>query len=121
MARACAGFEFGPWLFAGFEFSSRRIEAIDHYFVDPEIGSQGVALGTIEDDAMSVWSFLLFLDARAFVLLHVDRHSECAVGTYRERGDVAAGVVCDEQGFSFAIHGEMTGIGASRRLLIQQP
>ena len=42
------------------ELSSRAIEVVDHHFVHTEIRGERVTLSAIEDDAMCVWSFLLF-------------------------------------------------------------
>ncbi len=118
-SRACLKFRRG--LFARREFSSRRIEPVNHHFVDAEIRGERVTLRAIEDDAMRVWSFLLFLDARSFVLLHVDRHPKCAVRTHWQRSKASPGVICDEQSFSFAIDRQVTGVSALSGLFIQQP
>src|SRR5262245_16766167 len=93
MARSGAGLEFNPWLLAWFEFSGRRIKSIDHYFVDAEVSGKRVSFGSVENDAMSMRAFLLLFDARAFVLLEIDRRCECAVRSYWQDRNTAARVI----------------------------
>src|SRR5215213_10153028 len=63
MARAGASLELCKRLFGGNKFARRAVKAIDHYFINAEIRDESMSLEPIEDDAVRVWSFLLFLDA----------------------------------------------------------
>src|SRR5215218_3988773 len=115
-----AGCQLCEWLFRRTKLSRHTIEPVDHHFVDAEIRGERVSLPAIEDDAMCVWSFLLFLGARSFVLLYVDRHAKRAVSANRQHSHAAARVVRDQQRSCPAINTEMTRVGALSRLLIQQ-
>src|ERR1041385_2029432 len=120
MARSGAGLEFGERLFAGRELSGGAIEVIDQHLIDTEICGEGMTLRAIEDDAVRVWSFLLFLGSGTFVLLNLGDHSQRSIRTYRQHAHVAASVICDEERSFLLIDSQITRVCALSRLFIQQ-
>src|SRR5262249_1734052 len=61
------------------------------------------------------------IDARAQVLFHVGRRAQTAIALNRKDRNVTARVVRDQNKFSSSIDRHVTGAGAQRRLLVQQP
>src|SRR5690349_7558079 len=105
-------------LFCWFEFSLRGVETVDHHFVGAEIRGERVAVGTIEPDAVGVWSFLSFAWTAAFVLFDVARRAETAITLNRQHRDVSARVIREQQTLAAIVHDEMTRIAAGGRLLV---
>src|SRR5215510_8826826 len=116
MSRSSAGGELCKRLFGWTKLSRRTVKPVDHHFINTEIGGECVAFGAIENHAMRVWPFLLFLRTRSFVLLYIDRHSECAVSANRQHSHTAARVVRNQQCSLSAVDAEVTRIGALRCL-----
>src|ERR1044072_8865023 len=107
-------------LFGRTKLSCCTIEPVDHHLIDTEIRGERVAFSAIENHAMRVWSFLLFLRARSFALFYFDRHSDRAVSANGQYSHTAARIVCDQQCFFPRIDAEVTRIGALRGLFIQE-
>src|SRR6266403_2405171 len=69
-----------------------------------------------------MWTFLtLPVYARTSALLHICRCAQTAIAPNREDRDVAAGVIRYQNKFAAGIDIHVTGVGAQRWLLIQQP
>ena len=62
MTRTGARLKRCPRLFARSKFSGCLVIAINHYLIKAKIRNERVPFRTIEYHAVSVWSFLLFLD-----------------------------------------------------------
>ena len=119
MSRPGARLELRPRLFRWCESSGGTIKAIDHHLVSAEIRGERMAFGVIEYDAMRVWILLLFFDARSFVLLDIDHHSQCAIRPDRQNRNTPAGVIRNQQRSSPAVDYQMTRIGPSGCLFVQ--
>src|SRR5207237_7221159 len=80
------------------------------------------AVGWIKHDAVGMRTFLTFMVcARAPVLLHIRRLAQTAVALNRENRYVASGVIRYQNKPALSIHVNVTGVGAQRWFLIQQP
>src|SRR6185369_10327487 len=71
MTRTGARLELSERLFVRRQLSTRTVILVDHYLVHAEVSDEGIPFSAIEDDAMCVWTFLLFFRSGAFVLLNV--------------------------------------------------
>src|SRR5690242_14444897 len=110
MARSGAGVKKSVRLFRRVELAGRRVEAIDHYLVAPQVCGERKPIGTVQLDAVGVWTFLLLAWAGALVLLDVDHRTKTAISANRQHGNGSAAVVRDEQVLAFTVEAQMTRI-----------
>ena len=103
------------------EFAGAGVEFVDEDFVQSEIGGEGVVVGGIEVDGVSMGSFLAcWVYAGAFVLMKGDGGSQGAVFVDGEADDASASVVGHEGMFAFLVDGDVTGAGAFGGLLVEE-
>src|SRR5215475_3708363 len=93
MAWPCAGFSREKTVRN--EFPVFQVDAVDHHFVNAEVGREYVAPRGVGYCAMSMRTVLsLRVSAFASMLRHVGRFAKGAVGANRIDHDVAAAVIC---------------------------
>src|SRR5262249_4826987 len=103
------------------EFSVLRVDAIDHYFVQAEVGRERVYARRIEHNAVRVRPILPFgIRAFTLVLRNVARFPDPARGLNRVEHDGPAPVIGGKDEFAGRMHRHVAG-DAWRMLFVELP
>src|SRR6266850_7847715 len=122
MARSRPWLHLHPGRFTWQQLSVSSVEAENHNLVCSQIARVGEPVRGIKHDTMGMRAFLtLPVYARAPALLHIRSLAQTAVALNREDRHVASGVIRYQNKLASSIHIYITGVGARRCLLVQQP
>jgi len=97
-----------------------RLNDVPKHLVETEVHRNQMAVVSTEDDVMGVRPFLtLLVRSGPRVSEERDGRAEPAVGADGELGEVARGVIGDDEEASRGVDGEVAGIGAARELVVE--